>query len=125
LEPAAVQVKLAGRPVKILSAYLSPSRPLIGTDLTACFGGGLPVLMAGDQNAKYVDWSSRLTRLGKLLRDYEDENSCLIFGPDTPTTNPYNLSVTPDNFDIAMTKDLPFQVYLTSCQPSKAYPSQN
>jgi exonuclease III len=36
----AVQVTLAGRPVKILAAYLSPSRPLIGADLTACFGGG-------------------------------------------------------------------------------------
>jgi hypothetical protein len=34
---------------------LSPSRPLLGTDLTVCFGGGLPVLMAGDFNAKHVD----------------------------------------------------------------------
>jgi len=25
---------------------------------------------------------------GKLLRDYDDGNSCLIFGPDTQTTNP-------------------------------------
>ena len=32
---------------------------------------------------------------GKLLRDYADENSCLIFGPDSPTTNPKNPSVTP------------------------------
>ena len=45
---------MAGRPEKILAAYLSPSRPLIGADLTACFGGGLLVLMAGDLNAKYV-----------------------------------------------------------------------
>ena len=116
LEPTAVQVTLAGRPVKILAGYLSPSRPLIGADLTACFGGGLPVLMAGDLNAKHVDWNSRLTtRRGKLLRDYADENSCLIFGPDTPTTNPYNPSATPDVLDIAVTKDVPFQVYLPSC----------
>jgi len=44
-----------------------------------------------------------------------DENSCLIFGPDTPTTNPYNSSATPDVLDIVMVKDLPFPVYLTSC----------
>jgi hypothetical protein len=56
-EAAAIQVKLAGKPVKILAAYLSPSGPLIGADLTACFGGGLPVLMAGDLNAKHVDWN--------------------------------------------------------------------
>ena len=35
LEATAVQVTLAGRPVKILVAYLSPSRPLNGADLTA------------------------------------------------------------------------------------------
>ena len=116
LEATAVQVTLAGSPVKILAAYLSPSRPLIGADLAACFGGGLPALMAGDFNAKHVDWNSRLTtRWGKLLRDYADENSCLIFGPDTPTTNPYNPSATTDVLDIAVTKDLPFPVYLTSC----------
>jgi hypothetical protein len=51
LEATAVQFTLADRPVKILAAYVSPSRPLIGVDLTACFGGGLPVLMAGDLNA--------------------------------------------------------------------------
>jgi hypothetical protein len=38
LEATAVQVTLAGRPVKILAAYFSPFRPLIATDLTACFG---------------------------------------------------------------------------------------
>jgi hypothetical protein len=61
LVTTAVQVNFTGRPVTILAAYLSPSRLLIGTDLTACFGWGLPVLMAGDLNAKHVDWNSRLT----------------------------------------------------------------
>ena len=79
-EATAVQVILASRPVKILAAYLSPSRPLIGSDLTTCFGGGLLVLMAGDLNAKHVDWNSWLTtRRGKLLRNYADWNSYLIF----------------------------------------------
>jgi hypothetical protein len=89
---------------------------LIGADLTACFDGRLPVLMAGYLNAKHIDWNSRLTtRRGKHLRDYADGNSCLIFGPDIPTTNPYNPSATPDVLEIAVTKDLPFPVYLTSC----------
>jgi len=65
LEATAIQVIMAGRPVKILAAYLSPSRPLIGGDLTVCFGADLPVLLAGDLNAKHVDWNSRLnTRRG-------------------------------------------------------------
>jgi len=53
--------------------------------------------------------------MGKLLRDYADENSCLIFGLDSPTTNPYNSSVSTDVLDIAITKNLSFPVYLTSC----------
>jgi hypothetical protein len=55
LEATAIQVILADKPVTILVAYLSPSRPLIGADLTACFGRVLPVLMAGNLNAKHVD----------------------------------------------------------------------
>ena len=39
LEATAIQIMLAGRPVKVLAAYLSPSRPLIGADLDACFAG--------------------------------------------------------------------------------------
>jgi hypothetical protein len=61
LEATAIQVTIAGKQVKILAAYLSPSRPLIGADLTTCFGEGLPVLMAGDLNGKHVDWNSRLS----------------------------------------------------------------
>jgi len=65
LEATAIQVTLAGKPLLTLAAYLSPSRPLIVADMTACFGGGLPVLMAGDLNAKHVDWNSqRNTRRG-------------------------------------------------------------
>jgi len=116
LEATDIQVIMAGRPVKILAVYLCPSRPLIGADLTASFGGGLPVLLAGDLNAKHVDWNSRLdTRRGKLLCDYADENSCLIFGPDAPTTNPYRSYSTPVVLDIAMVKGFPLSVYLTSC----------
>jgi hypothetical protein len=104
---------LAGRPVKILSVYLSPSRPLIGAYRTACFGGGLPFLIADDINAKHVDWNSRLTtRRAKFLLDYADENFCLIFGTDTLTTNPHNLSTTPGVLDIVLTQKLTFLVIL-------------
>jgi len=55
------------------------------------------------------------TRRGKPLRDYADVKYCLIFGPDTSNTNPYNTSGTPDVLDIMVDKELPFPVYLTSC----------
>jgi hypothetical protein len=96
LEANAIQVILTDKPVQIITPYLSPSRPLIRADLTACFDGELPVLLTCDLNAKFMNWISRLnTRRGKLLRDYADENSRLIFGPDTPTTNPHTPPSTP------------------------------
>jgi hypothetical protein len=116
LEANTIQIMLAGRLVKVLPAYLSPSRPLIGADLDACFGGGLPDLLAGDLNAKQVDRNSRLiTRMWKLLRDYADKNSCLIFGLDSPTTIPYNPSATPDVLDIVITRLIHSPINLTSC----------
>jgi hypothetical protein len=76
----------------------------------------LPVLLAGDLNAKHVDWNLQLiTRRGKLLGDYADENSCLIFGSETPTTNPYNPSAAPHILDIVITRELPSSVHLTLC----------
>jgi len=54
--------------LKIFTAYISPSRPLIGADLADCFGIGLPVLYTDGLNAKHVDWNSQLsTRKGKIL----------------------------------------------------------
>jgi len=72
--------------------------------------------MAGDIKAKHVDCNSRLSmRLVKLLRDYTDENSYLIFRPDSPTTNTFNPSVIRDVLDIVITKKLSFPVYPTLC----------
>jgi hypothetical protein len=116
LEATAIQVKLGNRPVKILAAYLSPTRPLVPSDLSACLGDGIPALLAGDLNAKHVEWNSRLTtNRGKLLRDYADRNSCHVLGPNSPTTAPYNPSATPDVLDIAITKNLTLPVSLTTC----------
>jgi hypothetical protein len=48
------------------------------------------------------------------LRENADEKSCLIFEPDTLTTNPCNTSATSNVFDIIITKYLPSPVHLTS-----------
>jgi len=91
LEATAIQVMMANKPVIILAAYLSPSRPLNALELSACLDDGLPVLIAGNLNAKHVEWNSRLImKRGRLFGDYADKNLCLIHGPNTPTTVPYN-----------------------------------
>ena len=52
---------------------------------------------------------------GKLLCYFTDKNSCLISGPDTPTTNTHKPSASPDLLDIVITTHLSFPVYLTLC----------
>jgi hypothetical protein len=116
LEATAIYIMLASGPMKIMAVYFSPSRPLMGTDLSASLSGGFPVLMAGDLNAKHVDWNLKLiTTRGRLLSDCANENSCLIYEPDAPTTIPYNSSAIPDVLGIVLTKDLATPVYLTTC----------
>jgi hypothetical protein len=116
LEATAIHLVLATRPVKLVSAYLAPTRPMIESDLTECLTGGIPVLMAGDLKAKHKDWNSRLTTArGSLLRNYTDRNSCLIYGPDTPSTACYTHNATPDFFDIVVAKDFVLPVHLTVC----------
>jgi hypothetical protein len=116
LEATGIQFVLAGSPAKFFAVYLSPSRSLISAVLDACLDGELPVLMAGDHNAKQIDFNSRLTTTRrKLLRDNADGNSFLIFGPNSPTRNPYDHSATPYVIDFVITRGLPSSVALVSC----------
>jgi hypothetical protein len=90
LEATAIHLVLANRLLKIVAACLSPTRPLIESNLNEYLSGGLPVLIAVDLNAKHTDWNSRLiTTRGAFLRDYANRNACLIYGPDSPITVPY------------------------------------
>ena len=57
---AGTKRNIGGRPVKLAAVYLSPLRSLVDADLLECIGGGTPVLLAGDLNAKHKDWNSRL-----------------------------------------------------------------
>jgi hypothetical protein len=54
-----------------VSTYLSPTQPLMESDLTELLSVLFPVLMSGDLNAKHKDWSSSLiTAQSALLSDY-------------------------------------------------------
>jgi hypothetical protein len=72
--------------------------------------------MAGELNAKHKDWNSRLTTArGSLLRYYNDRNSCLIYGLDSPTTVPCTHKATADVLDIVAVNDYLLPVHLTVC----------
>jgi hypothetical protein len=114
LEATAIHLVLATRPVKPVSAYLLSTRHSIESNLNESLSGGIPFLMAGDINMKPKDWNSRLiTARGSLLPDYADRNSCLIHGPDSPTTTPYTHSATTDVLHRVVVKDFFLPVHLT------------
>jgi hypothetical protein len=72
--------------------------------------------MAGDLNAKHADWNYRLpTARGSLLHDYAIRSTCLMYGPDSPSTVPYIHNATPDVLDVVVVKDFVLPVYLTVC----------
>ncbi|GLV44744.1 hypothetical protein CBL_05211 [Carabus blaptoides fortunei] len=48
-------------PIRLMSAYNSPSHPIIPADLDLLLQNQLPTIIAGDFNAKHPTWNSRTT----------------------------------------------------------------
>jgi hypothetical protein len=105
---------LAGKPVIILAAYISPCRPLIGAELDAC----QTVRPAGCRSYWLAAWMLNMSN-GTLGWPWGG-NSCVVMPTKTPVwslgrTPPTRTTpVTPDVLDIVMTRGLP-SVYLASC----------
>lgn len=115
LEATAKHVKFAGRPVKILAVYISSSRPLIISGLSACLGGGLPILVAGDLIAKHVDWNfcanHEKGQIAAWLRQQK-----LLFDLWAGYTNHHSVQPIchPDVLDIVLTKEIVTPACLTA-----------
>jgi len=103
---------LASKPVKHLAVYLSFSMPLFVSDLSHFLRGDLAIHMAGDLNAKHIDWNSGLITRCRLVHDYTDQNSLCIGW----ITYNHALQILNTNGDIAIiiTKDVTPE-YLTIC----------
>jgi hypothetical protein len=114
MEATTIYVNIGRRPVKLVVVYLSPLQSLVDANLLECIGRGAPVLLAVNLNAKHKDWNLRLNSLrGVLLREFVSANSCIINGPDSPTTIPSCSTVMPDVLDLVVVKDFILLVNLT------------
>jgi hypothetical protein len=80
--------------------------------------------MAGDLNAKHMDWNSRLTTAkGLFLRGYANRNTCVTYGLDYPTTAPYTHNDPPEELDKVVVKNFVHPLHLTvSSAPSSDQP---
>ena len=106
---------VSGRPLKLMAVYLSPPRFLYYAGLCECFGGLSPTFLACDMNSKYREWNSKVnTPRGVLLREFASANSCIVYGPDVPTTVPSCPTHTPDVLYIVVVEHFVLSVNLTS-----------
>jgi hypothetical protein len=114
LEATAIHLMLATRQMKLVSAYLSPKRLSLESELTTCLREAIPILMASEINAKHKDWNStQIKGRGSFLHDHATRNSCLIHSLDLPSTVPYMEKSTPEVVHTLVFKDLILPVLLT------------
>jgi len=95
-EATAIQVTLHGKLVKTLLAYVAPLRPLFGAYPTTCFGRWITGLdgFRLQRETRGLELAAEQETGGNTI-DYAEKNSCLMFIPNPPITNPHNPSATP------------------------------
>jgi hypothetical protein len=112
LEATAVTIETANGPLTLISCYHRPQDRLRENDITNILDTGASVIAAGDFNSKHLTWGSRETnRNGRILFDLADATDFLIEAPPEPTYYD-SLSYRADILDIALIKNVPFQIRL-------------
>lgn len=112
METNGVVIHAGGREVLLVAAYQPPNSPLDRDTLNSLLDTQKPVLIAGDLNAKHATWNSiRPNQLGKALRNYVNHRGDVtVIAPTEPTHYPANHRQLPDVLDIALHRNLPFDV---------------
>lgn len=113
LEAIGIQANLENTgPNRILSSYYPPSKTFVKEDCKKIFDNDLTTILVGDQNAKHTTWGCRSTnKYGKKLLDITNELQIQIAAPTEPT---HYGARTPDILDIALIKNLPKNITITS-----------
>lgn len=101
--------------IVLVSAYLSPTKDILESDLRSIMSMGNSVILAGDLNCKHPRWNSRISnskgvRLNAIL-DGSRNPDIEIVAPTEPTR--YPIRQTNDNadvLDIALLKSITLQV---------------
>lgn len=111
LEATGVCIQTNDVELTLVACYVPPSAPLPADQISAILDRRGPVLIAGDLNAKHPAWNSRITNArGRQLHRLAARHGANIIAPATPTYYSSNHLHRPDVLDIAILKDLPFQL---------------
>lgn len=86
-EANSVVISMAhGERLKICAVYNSLNRVLDDALLDLVLASDIPMIAAGDFNAKHLAWNSRATnRNGRVLLKYATQHALGVYGPAEPT----------------------------------------
>jgi hypothetical protein len=107
-----VTIETANGPLTLISCYHRSQDRLRDNDITNILDTGASVIAAGDFNSKHLTWGSRETnRNGRILFDLADATDFRIEAPPEPTHYD-SRGYRADILDIALIKNVPFQIRL-------------
>ena len=108
-------VEIGNTEVLVIAAYISPSTKLDCSELCNLFGFHIHVILLGDLNCKHVAWNCFYNnRNGKSLLEYSLNHNIRIIAPDMPTYIPDRSNARPSVLDIALTKNMDFNIVANS-----------
>jgi hypothetical protein len=114
LEATGIRIEIVNGPLRLFSCYNRPRSRLIDGELLAIVNDGLPVIAAGDFNAKNTSWHCRTTNAnGRALLEFASNNDATIVAPVEPTHH-NTVNSLADIFDIAITRNVRHQIRVTA-----------
>lgn len=114
LEATIVDVEIRGfGPLRLISVYAPPSRVCDTDDYDLLFSCNVPVLLAGDLNAKHPLWGcSSTNEFGRRLFHFLSRSDVEVHSPDVPTY--FRPGTRPDILDIALSRGIPSHIHVSS-----------
>lgn len=113
IEAKGIQINLSQQStLYIFAAYRPPNKRSDFTYLSKLFNSTHPSILLGDLNAKNTNWGCNITSPpGVALQNILNQSGLQIHSPMEPTHYSSNETFRPDILDIAISKNLNFQLH--------------
>ncbi|VVC95464.1 unnamed protein product, partial [Leptidea sinapis] len=106
LEAVGILIQLPKTNIAVISAYMSPNKLLLTSDLNAMLSCGTQVLVMGDLNTKHPYWSpGTLNSRDNTLYHHILDSEFVIFSPQDPTLVHYHTNIIPSTPDLLLSKN--------------------
>ena len=106
MEITSIMINTSKGPLAIISGYNHPRHLITSSDISTIFAISNSVILAGDLNAKHIDWHSKVINgNGRRLRQYSNKIGFEVNAPTSPTRIPPVEGHPPDVLDVVAFKN--------------------